>query len=223
MKKFVKTLLIISTLGLLSSCVLVPSKKSFSSEPTQTTTSTQPTDTTTTTTSHELGDSCLFHTCGDYLPFDNYGIHISDEASGYENRDKIKNAINFEAGNDIISSLSASNCTILTDNGENDKSHFYLTIGTGSSGGSFQFTFATKITKVKIIVKPYYKSGYSIDTNATVYLDGEKHQIPNDGTNQPQASQTYEKTYSDPALSIKLSNTEGKQRFFLESVEVFFK
>ena len=165
----------------------------------------------------------MFHTSGTYLPFEKYGGHISDEASGYKNRDLIKDAINEEVGTTIINSLSASDCTILTDNGNEEKEHYYLTVGTGSVGGYFQFTFVQKITKVKITVKPYYKSGFSIDTNATVYLDGEKHQIPNDGTNQPQASQTYEKTYSDPTLSIKLSNTEGKQRFFLESVEVFFK
>ena len=157
------------------------------------------------------------------MPFDNYGIHISDEASGYQYRDAIMDSINDEVGAKVIDSLSASNCTILTDNGEADKDHFYLTIGTGSSGGYFQFNFVKKITKIKISVKPYYKSGYSVDTGATVYLDNDKHEIPNDGTKQPQASQTYEKEFATAKHSVRLHNDGEKQRFFLESVEVTFE
>ena len=222
MKKFAKYLLLISSLGLLTSCFLAsPGKKTTSSEPSTTSTSSNNTESTITTTIDE-SRSYTFHTSGSYLPFDDYGIHISDEASGYENRDSLKNAINTEVGKNLVSSLSASNCTILTDDGTKNQQHLHLTIGTGSDGGYIQFDLSMNILKVQIEVIPYYKQGYSLDTNSTVYIDNDEHKIASHSESSTQSLIPFDKTYSTAVNTFKLSNKLGKQRFFIESVKVYY-
>ena len=214
-----KYLLLVSSLGLLSSCILAPEKKT-STEPNPTT-STQPTSTTTTSTK-EIPSSCEFHTYGAYLPFDNYGIHISDQLSGRENRDKLINSINTQVGKELVTSISADGCNIQTDDGTSNKNHLHLTVGGGSDNGYIEFNLSISFIKIEVAVIAYYKGEYSLDTDSLIDIDGDSHAIPNDPSASTQQEHKFEKTYSGSPKKFKLSNHGEKQRFFLESVTLFY-
>lgn len=220
MKKFYKYLLLISSLGLLTSCILSPGKKT-SNEP-STTTSSQPTESTSTTTTQDSRKKYEFHTSKSYLPFDNYGIHVSDEASGYENRDAIKDAINHEVGFGLVNSISAHDCTILTDDGTKNQEHLHLCVGTGSTDGGITFNVSIQVTKIVVTVIPYYKTPYTVDTDATIYIDNDKFKIEVDSESDTQIESMYEKTYDTSVSSFTLSNKAEKQRFYLESVTLYY-
>lgn len=221
MKKIAR-LFIIPTLFCLASCNLLPNKNGSSSGGTSSGSSSTSTDSGSGDPS--TSSDYIFHTSGSYLPFDNYGVHISDEASGYKNRDILQGGINTEAGFTLVSAISADGCNIQTDNGETQKEHFHLSVGSGSAGGYIEFTFSKTFTRVAVSCIAYYKTysgGQSVDTDSTIIIDGDSHPIPNNPEATSQEAQTFEKTYSSAANKLKLSNITGKQRFYIESVQIF--
>ena len=214
----------ISLSVLLSGCL--PSQPTSSTsavpsgEPTsQPTTSVQPTSTT------EVAHNAKFYMHGSYLPFEDYGIHVSDEASGYQNRDKIQEAVNTQVGFEIVSAMSADSCTILTDNGQKDKDHFHLAVGTGSKAGFVEFTFSKQVTKVVVEVSAYYKTytgGVSVDTDSKIIIADQEYLLPGDPSSQTQEVKTIAKEFTTSVNKIRFGNDAGKQRFYLDSIEVFY-
>ena len=212
-----KVLLLILSMTLLAGCNLLPGKSSSSNtESTSTTTdsseSVDPGDLTTRT----------YHLSKSYLPFDNFGIHIGNDASGYQNRNALLVALNQQNEVGLITQLGANNCTILTDDGTSEKEHLHLAVGTGSTAGYIEFDFRMKITKVSVEVMAYYKTPYTVDTNALVSINGEDHQIPSKAATEPQDVYTFEKTFSDPTEIVKLSNNDEEQRFYVESLTIYY-
>ena len=217
----INRLFIIPALFCLTSCNLLPNKNGSSSSETDSNS-----DTTTESDSSDpsTATNFIFHTSGSYLPFDSYGVHISNEASGYKNRDILLTGINTEAGFTLVSAISAMGCNIQTDNDESQKDHYHLCVGSGSSEGYIEFTFSKTFTKVAVNCIAYYKTysgGQSVDTDSTIIIDGDIHAIPNDPEATSQEVQTFEKTYSSAANMLKLSNITGKQRFYIESIQIF--
>ena len=197
-----------------------------SSEPsTQVTTSTEPASTSTPTSTTDISHNVKFYMHGSYLPFENYGIPITDEASGYTHRDKLQQAINDQAGFDVVSSISADSCTILTDNGQTDKDHFHLGVGTGKYSGYIEFTFSKQVTKVIVETSAYYKTydgGASIDTDSKIIIADQEYTLPTDPSASSQPVQTITKEFSTSVSTIRFGNDAGKQRFYLDSIEVFY-
>lgn len=209
---------------LLSGCLPSQPTASSSGEPSieptiQPTTSVEPTSTT------DVAHNVKFYMHGSFLPFEDYGIHISDEASGYQNRDKILESVNTQAGFEIVSSMSAESCTILTDNGQKNKDHFHLAVGTGSSAGFIEFTFSQQVTKVVVEASAYYKTysgGASVDTDSKIIIADQEYKLPADPSTGVQELQTITKEFSSSVSKIRFGNDGGKQRFYLDSIEVFY-
>ena len=238
MKKILK-LLTLSTALLLSGCNLMPvpggqsssqaessSTATPTTEPTgqSTTVTTAPTSSPTSTTSHpDVSHHCSFNMYGTYLPFYQSGVNISDQASGYNNRDKLQAAINEQAGLEIVSTLSADTCTIQTDNGNTtDQAHFHLTVGSGSASGYLLFSFSKDITKIVVSCRAYSKTTGTIDTGAKIIIDNEEHNLPTETGVEIQPLQTYEKEYSTATKQIRIANDSDHQRFFLETIELYY-
>ena len=221
MKKLISLFVLTSSVLLASSCNLVPAKKSDSTDsptPTQDPIS----DTDSDDSSQVITSSYTFYTSKSYLPFDNYGIHISDQLSGRENRDKLINSINTQVGKELVTSISADGCNIQTDDGTSNKNHLHLTVGGGSDNGYIEFNLSISFIKIEVAVIAYYKGEYSLDTDSLIDIDGDSHAIPNDPSASTQQEHKFEKTYSGSPKKFKLSNHGEKQRFFLESVTLFY-
>ena len=217
-----KVLILLLSATLLAGCNLLPQKSSSSSaDPTASTTSTS----SSTTQSSVPGEftSRTYHLSKNYLPFTNYGIHIGNDASGYQNRNALLVNLNQQNEAGLITQLSADNCTILTDDGSSDQEHLHLAVGTGSAAGFIEFYFRMNITKVSVEVMAYYKTPYSVETGALVSINGEDHQIPSKPATEAQDVYTFEKTLSEPTDVIKLSNNDEDQRFYLESLTIYYK
>lgn len=174
-------------------------------------------------TSEPSKDHFVFHLSGMYLPFSNYGIQINNDASGYNNRDKLLESINGEVGFELISSLNPSNITIQTQDGTATQSSLHLTIGTGKSAGSIQFNLSEYVSKVVVRCSAYYKSwsgGLNVDTEARLRIDKDTFLPPASAEETPEIVE-FEKEYSTSVNTFTLSNDEGGQRVFIESVELF--
>ena len=170
-----------------------------------------------------MNHHCVFHTCGAALPFTTYGASISDLASGYQNRDKLLAAINQDAGLEIVSTISASNCNISTDlANSNTVDHLHLTIGSGSAAGSIEFNFSKQVSKIIVTYTRYYKDPYSVDADAVIYIDNVQRELKYDSENFVQESNTLELNYSSNTNKIKLNNLDEDQRVFIDSFELFY-
>ena len=239
MKKVLNLLILSASLVFSSGCILLPSFNSSSdssSDSSQVTTTqtggqmtstclttSSTTSTSATTTSQDVNHHCIFHTCGSYLPFTTFGASVSDLASGYQNRDKILAAINQEAGLDIVSSISATNCNISTDLAESvGPEHLHLTIGSGSKEGSIEFTFSKNISKLIVTYTRYYKDPYTVDSEAIIYIDGVQRELKYDSEHIVQESNTLELEFTGNKNSIELHNDDEDQRVFLDSMELFY-
>lgn len=221
MKKLISLFILTSSVLFVSYCNLAPGKKTESTD-SKSTSLTTTSDADTNTSTKEIASSYTFYTSKEYLPFDNYGIHISNQSSGYQNRDKLKDSINTQVGTNLVTSLNVDGCNILTDDGTANKQHLHLTVGGGSSSGYIEFALSINIIKVQIEVIAYYKSTFSLDVNSQVDIDGDIHAIPNDSSASTQQAYTFDKTYSNTPNKFKLSNHDEAQRFFLESVTLFY-
>lgn len=169
--------------------------------------------------------SCLFHLSGNYLPFSNYGINIDDEGQS-GNRDKLFDAINEEVGDGIFKSLSIKSSTIATDDGSSEQNHLHFSLGTGALGGEFSLTMADGYSISKFIIKcsAYYKTytgGVSVDLLSMFKIGSETYNLEA-VAGQAQEIKTFEKEYTSPIKSLTLYNSEGKQRVFFESIEIFY-
>ncbi len=220
MKNLVRLLSLSTCVLVLSACNLI--KPSTSSSASTSASSSTTTDTSeTTTTGEPPKNSCTLYLSGEALPFDNSGIHIDDE-SGAANKDMLITSLNGQVVAQFVTSLSASNCNISTDNSHVSQETLHFTIGSSASSGYVEFTFSKKIKKVIATCIAYYKETYSIDTDSTVVIDGESHSISNDPTASKQEPHSFEKVYSTGQSKVKLSNMSGSQRFFLESIQLFY-
>lgn len=218
-----KVLLLILSMTLLAGCNLLPGKSSSSNtEPTSTATDTKSSDDSSESVDPSDLTTRTYHLSKSYLPFDNYGVHIGNDASGYQNRNALLVALNQQNEVGLITQLGADNCTILTDDGTSEKEHLHLAVGTGSTAGYIEFDFRMKITKVSVEVMAYYKTPYTVDADALVSINGEDHQIPSKAATEPQDAYTFEKTFSEPTEIIKLSNNAEKQRFYIESLTIYY-
>lgn len=218
-----KVLILLLSATLLAGCNLLPQKSSSSStDPTASTTSTSSSSATQSSVPGEL-TSRTYRLSKNYLPFTNYGIHIGNDASGYQNRNALLVNLNQQNEAGLITQLSADNCTILTDDGSSDQEHLHLAVGSGSAAGFIEFYFRMEITKVSVEVMAYHKNPYSVETGALVSINGEDHQIPSKPATETQDVYTFEKTLSDPTDVIKLNNNDEDQRFYLESLTIYYK
>lgn len=199
------------------------SQSSSSSSSSSQTTSSSSSSSSSSQTSEPSKDHYIFHLSGMYLPFSNYGIQINNDASGYNNRDKLLESINEEVGFELVTSLNPSNITIQTQDGTATQSSLHLTIGTGKSAGSIQFNLSEYISKVVVRCSAYYKSwsgGLNVDTEARLRIDKDTFFPPAAAEETPEIAE-FEKEYSTSVNTFTLSNDEGGQRVFIESVELF--
>lgn len=165
---------------------------------------------------------------GDTLPFNDYGVAISDETSGYNNRDLLQNYMNECVGSELIVATSAKNCSIQTNNSDvyPVQPTLHFTIGTGKTIGSIMFYFTRGIKKAVIQCCAYHKyySGAfnSVDVNSAVVFAGETHELPGEVGEEPEVFE-FEATYETPVTSLKLANNSSdKGRVFIKSLELYY-
>ena len=197
-----------------------------SSSPTLTTTGeTSSTSQTLTSTSSLPSGQYKVYTAGNALPFSDFGIHISDLESEKTNRDLLMNSINSQAKTKIVSSINAVNCQIATDDGSSEKEHLHLSIGSGANFGSIQFNLSQVLKKAVIEASGYYKTyngGVSKDPNSKIIINGIEYNFTTlDADPHPQV-ETFTVEYPDGVNFLKFANDADHQRFFLNSIHLFF-
>lgn len=162
------------------------------------------------------------YTCGEALPFDSYGINISDLNSEQGNRDTLMNSLNTQARSNIVSSISASNCHIQTDDGTSVKSHFHLSVGSGSNSGYIQLNFSQILKKAVIEASGYYKTGYSVDTNSKIIINGIEYNFTTLDKEPNPDVESFTVEYSEGVNYLRFANDDEGQRFYLDSIHLFF-
>lgn len=165
------------------------------------------------------------YTAGSALPFSDFGIHISDLESEKTNRDMLMNSINSQAKTNIVSSINAVNCQISTDDGSSEKEHLHLSIGSGANSGSIQFNLSQVLKKAVIEASGYYKTysgGVSKDPSSKIIINGIEHNFTTlDADPHPQV-ETFTVEYPDGVNFLKFDNDADHQRFFVNSIHLFF-
>lgn len=165
------------------------------------------------------------YTAGSALPFSDFGIHISDLESEKTNRDMLMNSINSQAKTNIVSSINAVNCQISTDDGSSEKEHLHLSIGSGANSGSIQFNLSQVLKKAVIEASGYYKTysgGVSKDPSSKIIINGIEHNFTTlDADPHPQV-ETFTVEYPDGVNFLKFANDADHQRFFVNSIHLFF-
>lgn len=235
-KKIILTTLPFVTL-LLSSCFQNNSKsKKTSNNPTDTsdvsgtdtsnseTTNSESTSTSATSTTQSSTEA-VFNTAGESLPFSNYSVAINDKDSGKNNRDLLMSSINSQVGEILVSSITADNCTILTDDSSNNKEHFHLTVGTGSSNGFIQFNLSRSYQRIEVTASGYYKTysgGSSKDDNAKILINGVEYNFTTLGADPHPQQETFTVSYEEAKTELRFANDDEKQRFYLDSVKIIF-
>ena len=179
---------------------------------------------TTSTTTLPAGEYKVY-TCGEALPFDSYGINISDLNSEQGNRDTLMNSLNTQARSNIVNSISASNCHIQTDDDSSVKSHFHLSVGSGSNSGYIQLNFSQILKKVVVEASGYYKhysDGYSVDTDAKIIINGIEYNFTTLDKEPNPDVETFTVEYSEGVNYLRFANDDEDQRFYLDSIHLFF-
>lgn len=197
-----------------------------SSSPTLTTTGeASSTSQTLTSTSSLPSGEYKVYTAGSALPFSDFGINISDLESEKANRDILMNSINSQAKTNIVSSINAVNCHISTDDGSSEKEHLHLSIGSGANFGSIQFNLSQVLKKAVIEASGYYKdygSGVSTDPDAKIIINGIEYNFSTLDKSPHPDVETFTVEYPDGVNYLKFANDADHQRFFLDSIHLFF-
>ena len=224
MKKILSLLVLSSALVLAGCNSGEATTTATSGEPATNTVTSTPTGTTAlTTTSEPQEHSVTFNLSGQDLPFENYSVQLGGDSDS--NRDTLRNSVNTKVGFELVSSISANTISILTDNGQKDKAHFHVTVGSSSTGGSLELGFSVPVHKVVVSCQAYYKTysgGQTIDTNAKLYIDGEGHSLEAEEGVVPTPIKVFEKVYETYTNTVELYNNLDHQRVFIESVEVIY-
>lgn len=184
-----------------------------------------PSTTVTQSTSESSSTEAVFLTSGTALPFSNYSIPINDKDSGKGNRNTLMESINSQVGDTLVSSISADSCTILTDDSSNNKEHFHLTVGSGSSNGYIQFNFSKSYRQLEVHASAYYKTysgGSSKDENAKMIINGEEKNFTTINADPNPEVETFSITYSESKNSLRFANDDEKQRFYLDYIKIIF-
>ena len=226
MKKLSKLLVLSSSIVLITSCTLVPTKKNSSSSAGSNTESTQVTSDTSNTqqssTSKDVSDHCEIITHGTSLPGSGASWGIADSA---DNKATFLKYLNDQAGFALIADYNDINKVFIQNhNNTSDKEYSHLCIGTGSNyGGKLFLRLNKQIKKVAVTFSAYFKTTSTPPYDAGAKLNIEDQEfLPEISETNPQPTKRVEYTYSTPSDIVKFSNDGPDQRVYIDSIEFYY-
>ena len=151
--------------------------------------------------------------------FTKAGISAGSDLANTGPNNSLKSYMN--SGTTYVSSISASKCFYQPIGQTGNDT---ICIGTASAGGSITFNFTCEITKISFTIQAYHKWNdygkvWSLDPDSQVTVEGHLYEIGSDDTSLMPDPIT-ESLDIDHKQSITFSNSEGKQRVYLNTLTI---
>jgi hypothetical protein len=218
MKVLSKLLLLSASALLISSCNLVPGKKS--TEQTSSAISATSSESSSSLSESEAGDHCEIVTCGDEFA-------IGTGSGGWkidDHKDEFLSYLNTSSGVNLFADYNdLANIYIQNHNNDTSRANCHLSIGTGSYRGKLFLRTTKKIKKVAVTFSAYYKTTATppYEADAKLFIEDTEY-LPTLSEELPEPTKRVEYVYETPSDIVKFSNEKEKQRVFIDKLEFYY-